>query len=262
MAEAFKARQLSDDWYLLWWATMIGAFKEPEGEDHRSKGNADLLAGEGCRQFIDSLPPYLPKERLPECSVLITSKSKVFIQIQFPNAPDAVMGNNMGHLFATIGKVFDGTAYSGAVALRSPWWQSMNGDRARVNNIYDLSRLELSFEEVNSGSRDAAGAEFAIISRFGSIGQTSEKFLSPDSGKNELTIRNVALVRLILGETAVTLDTTDGAEWQVTFEEFSSCALQPGDAFVVSVVSGEAATISRTNPVATCQMKAKFVRGW
>lgn len=261
-AEAFKARELSDDWYLLWWAAMMDAFKEQAGEDHRSKENANLFAGDGCQQFIDSLAHSLSKERLPECSVLTSSKSAVFVQIQFPNASDAVMANNMEHLFAAFGRVFDGTAYSGTVALRSPWWELTNGDRARVNKVYDISRLELAFEEVNSGSRDAAGAEFAVISRFGSAGQMSERFLSPDSGDNDLIIRNVALVRLFLGETAITLDTTDGAEWQATFEEFSSCGFQPGDSFEVTAVSGETATISGTGSLGMCRMKARFVRGW
>jgi hypothetical protein len=262
IAEAAKARQLSDDWYLLWWAATINAFKEPAGEDYRSKENADLLAREGCRQFIDSILPYLSKERLPECSVLTSSKYGIFIQIQFPNALDAMMGNSMGHLSETFGRVFDATAYSGAVALRSPWWESTNGDRTRVNKTYDLSHLELSFEEVSSGSRDAAGAEIAIISRFGSIGQTSQKFLSPGSGMNELIIRNVALVRSAIGENTIILDTSDGAEWQATFEDFSSCAFQPGDAFMISVVPGNDATLSGTGSFGKCQMKAKFVRGW
>ena len=261
MAGAFNARELSDDWYILWWSTIIDAFKEPQGADHRSKENAGLLAEEACRQFIDSLSHHIPSQRLPECSVLASARSNVFVEIRFPRILDAVLDNNLEPLFLTFGRIFDATAYSGSVALRSQW-EDTNGDRTRVNKVYDLSRLEISFEEVNSGSRDAAGAELAIISRFGSLGQTSERFLNPDSSENDLIIRNVALVRLSVGDSTVTLDSTDGAEWQATFESFSSCAFRPGDLFTISVVSGKDATLAGIGPLGSCMMKAKFVKGW
>jgi hypothetical protein len=122
--------------------------------------------------------------------------------------------------------------------------------------------LELCFEEVSSGARDAPGAEFAIISRFESLGQTSERILSPDSGDNELIVRNVALVKLSVGESTVTLDSSDGAEWQAGFADFSSCAFRPGDAFTISAVRGSGATLSGIGPLGECMMKAKFVKGW
>jgi hypothetical protein len=263
----------SDDIYFWAWSRLYG---RPEVDHPQSKENAEWIAKDACKDFIEAATESSsaygdPKYHIPSCSVLLATDSQLFIVLDYTNIFNAMIANNLFDLPKTIGRDLENAGYRGEVIIRSPWehWnQPVKSGDHRVYKMVDLQSIVFLFQELRSGLRTDSDIAtlIAFNYHFGAAdGQTDElAFSSPaDTGFKMISGYVVKLVTVPGGDVLMTL--TDGSEWSVKQDSLAACSIKVG-----SDVTAEAKSPKATPEVFShipgtmdpCMLKATFVEGW
>jgi hypothetical protein len=263
--ESYKALQgdpASDDAYLAWWQS-LEAGKTERHPEYLSKGNAQWIAQDACKQFahwIRGLDEAFPKAQLsvPGCTVMLATNKSVYVVLDFPNFFDALVGNYRFELPDTFGKAFDGTAYQGQVVFRSPWNETGN----RTYNMYDLGGLELAWEENHAAGKDTALA-MKLVFEAEENGVEGRKALT--SGKHgTLRMSDVVRVAQVHGSGVVMADLSDGSEWSFPARFVPGCQLAVGT--TVFEHAADPNSKSRSSATLDCHSwksyQGTFTGGW
>ena len=125
-------------------------------------------------------------------------------------------------------------------------------------------RWSSSFEEIHSGSRSEAESHITLVGDFRGEGQTNLTSLFDSKQKgNDLTLRNAAVVHVNFGhDSSVLLQTTDGAEWRTTEQNFIRCGVYPGKGVEVLATPDRVRLSLLIMREQTCRLDVTFVRGW
>jgi hypothetical protein len=192
----------------------------------------------------------------------VTDKA-AYVELDFSDFLGALTFDTTGHLATTFGRAFDQTAYDGEVIVKSPWMTMPDGAQQRVYYTVSLHRLEFLSEEVQSGARSETDSHIILVSRYRAEGQTTKNDLFRSDQKDGLIIRNAAVVNVKFGQgKKVSLQTTDGAEWQLSEEDLMRCDVSPGSGVFISVVPGNDPLMNVNRRGESCLMKVSFVTGW
>lgn len=254
--------EFSDSWYIMWWDSMM---QSKESEHPQSKENAELIAKDACDVFLRSIAKQFEmlNKPPPSCSVLLATDRSIYVELDFNELVQALVANNWAGLPTTFGKAFDASSYDGQVIVKSPWMGMSDGTQQRVYYLFPLWALEFLYEEIHSGSRSEAESLITLVD-FRSEGQTTLTSLFDSKQKgNDLTLRNAAVVHVNFGhDSSVLLQTTDGAEWRTTEQNFIRCGVYPGKEVEVLATPDMGPSISVDNEGTNCRLDVTFVRGW
>lgn len=263
LAKASHWTEFSDSWYLAWWDLTV--MNSKESENQKSKGNAALIGSTACENYLQVAASLfkLRDKPPPSCSVLLATDNSVYLELAFSDFIGALVSNNLTDLPKTIGRAFDGTAYGGQVIIKSPWMSMADGTQGRVYYTIPLRDLEFLFEEIQSGTRNESDGLIILVSRYRSEGQTTQSDLLRSDQKDSLIIRNAAVVNVKFGQgETISLQTTDGAEWQVSEENLIRCGVSPGSNVSISVVPESPPFMLAERSGETCRLDVAFVAGW
>jgi len=263
LAEANHWKEFSDSWYLAWWDLTV--MNSKESEHPKSKGNAELIAMDACNDYLqaNALTFQLQKKPPPICSVLLATDRAVYVEMDFSDFFGALTFDTSAYLAKTIGRAFDRTAYDGQVIIKSPWMKMPNGTEQRVYYTVSLHGLEFLSEEMQSGTRSEADSHMIFVSHYRSEGQTTKSDLFRSDQKDGLIIRNAAVINVKFGQgKTVSLQTTDGAEWQLSEENLIRCGASPGSDVSIIAVPEKSPSMSVVKSGESCRMDVTFVSGW
>ena len=256
-------KDFSDDWYIMWWNSMMTS---KEAEHPQSKENAELIAKDACEEYLQTNAADfgLLHKPPPSCSVLLATDQSIYVELDFSEFVGALVENNLAQLPKTFGKAFDATSYGGQVIVKSPWMSTSGGAQSRIYYTFPLYALEFFFEEIHSGSRSEAESDIALVGDFRGEGQTTlTSLFDSDQKDNSLTIRNAAVVHVSFGQDkSVLLQTTDGAEWGATEQNFSHCGVSPGSEASIVLLPDKPPSLSVDYGGTSCRLDVSFVRGW
>jgi hypothetical protein len=258
----------SDETYFQWWSILMDG-KTDRRPKELSKGNAEWIAQDACKQFSDKIREYdrlFPKADLPVpgCAVMLATDTSMYIVLDFSNWFYAKTVNYVEELADTFGKAFDGTAYEGQVIFRSPWDETGK----RTYEIYHLSGIELVWQESQAGGREdeakneaKAGVELLLRGEGSGVQDRN------DYG-NTSSIAAVVKTAPITGTDRVLVDLTNGSEWSVKQEDAARCPLTVGMDVLVSwrdSKEGQPKVRQYTlwpGPSMKTSVPADFVQGW
>jgi hypothetical protein len=190
-------------------------------------------------------------------------KTKWAVDGDFHDIVRALLSNVYADLPKTIGKAFDGTGYDGKIVVKSPWTNLTDGPQERDYFTVSLRDLEFLFEEIQSGTRSEADSHSLLLSRYRSEGQTTlTSLLRPDQ-EGSLNFRSAAVVTIGFGQDdAVSLRTTDGAEWRISKQDMNRCDISPGSEVSIRAIPGRPVSLSTFKNGDSCKIGADFVTGW
>jgi len=248
----------SDDWYRTWW-DMLAADKEVSDARFESKGNAELIAEEACKEYLQHPEFKLGLFQTPTCSVLFVTDSSVYVVLEFADWLNAKSANLIDLLPGTFGKVFATSAYNGAVICRTSW--DVGNSSNRVYDMYPLRAIEFSWEEASSGVRDTASATLLLAGKADS-GQTDRYVLSSSKTAHRGA---AAVMRLTVlqGTNRIVVDLTDGSEWSVPSDSATQCGLSLGTAGIMILIpSGDSEKITPMLIAKRGCANAAFVASW
>lgn len=264
----------SDQWYIMWWASLDVVSDSPWPP---SAENAASLAGNACEAYTRAAGPLNPVGNLhtiggdwpsPQCSVLLATKDRVDIVLDFQNSFQAAMADYAALLITSFGKSFEFPRYEGDVIIRTSW------DRGfRRYEMYSLRMLCFLWGEIQSGTRTEPQA-FILLSTMGGVrGQTDQLVFSSTQKEGELIVRNGAVVRIVpatgrtIAESAppsdgFLADLTDGSEWLVSRDALDRCKLEVGREATILASGSTAPRLSASTGGHACNLNASFVKGW
>ena len=255
-----RGSNFSESWYETWWSFLMAV----KADDHPgSKENAEWLGKDACDTYRKESGPTFRAlgQPIPACSVMLATDKALVLVIDFSDSM-FVNGPSDEHLLTqTVGKVLDQTGYKGSVVIRTPWNKRNDGSQSRTYQVYDLDGLEFAYEEFHSGTRSEGSAGFLFSSgpyRL-AIGQT-------DLDKPLDTLNDAAPLYIIKEspspDGARFIDTSDGAEWQVSANSMTRCPFAVGDS-VNLMKTKELIMFGYLDPgTNACQIDVSFVKGW
>ena len=256
--------QASDSWYLAEWKRLIASKRS---DTPGSQNNATELAKSACERYLSALMKN--HTETPSCSVMSATNQAIYIALDFGNIFTPSLPEYTFELPSTIGKTFDNSGYGGQVVLRTPWVATVQG-ATRVYQTIPLRGIEFAFEEEQSGLRDELDAWSMLKSSFFESGQIAKDRLYYDDSEKSLH-RTAAVVQCLAGPSdTVILDTTDGAEWMVSRDDFERCELSAGSEIQITTESISGNVVSRDGPPTItrqekgvpCAVPASFLKGW
>jgi hypothetical protein len=229
----------------------------------QSKENAEWVGDESCKNYVQAIERQfkLLNKTVPSCTVMLATDTSLYLVVDFGDWLDASTANFSFILGKTVGRALESTGYDGDIIFRSPWISANYGE-VREYRMFHLRGLEFCFGEVRSGTRDEANAGFLLESRYAGTGQTDRYTFS--HGKDELVIRNAAVVRVVAGSgDSLLIDSTDGSEWSVPKEAQSRCKLDVGrNLFIAGSSSDKSLSVSASIRGTPCPLNAVFIKGW
>jgi hypothetical protein len=256
--------QASESWYLAGWKRLIASKRS---DTPGSQNNALRLAESACERYLSALMKN--HTETPSCSVMSATSQAIYIALDFGNIMTPTLPEYTFELPSTVGKTLDNSGYDGQVVLRTPWVATVQG-ATRVYRTIPLQGIEFAYEEEQSGLRDELDAWRMLKSSFFESGQIARDRLYYDDTENSLH-RTAAVLRYLAGPSdTVILDTTDGAEWMVSRDDFERCKLSAGSEIQITTesISGNAVsrdgppTITRQEKGVPCAAPASFLKGW
>jgi hypothetical protein len=260
--EAFHGKEFSDPWYLAWWATlMVGK----ESDHPKSKENAELIAKDACEDYVQANSTMFRSRNkpAPSCSVLLATDKAIYIELDFSDLFGALTSDTSVYFAKTIGRAFDQTGYDGQVIVKSPWETMSDGAEQRVYYTIPIPDLEFLSDEILSGARSEADSHVLFVSLYRGEGQTTKSELIRPDQKNELIFRNAAVVNVKFGQgNKVSLQTTDGAEWQLSEENLIRCGVSPGSGVTIIAAPAQPPSLSVQQNGQGCRLDAAFLGGW
>ena len=261
-AEAFHGTEFSDPWYLAWWETlMVGK----ESDHSPSKENAELIAKDACTDYVQANSTIFRSRNkpAPSCSVLLATDKTIYIELDFSDLLGALTSDTSVYFAKTIGRAFDQTGYDGQVIVKSPWETMSDGAEQRVYYTIPIPDLEFLSDEIQSGARSEADSHIIFVTYFRGEGQTTKSKLIRSDQKDVLIFRNAAVVKVKLGPgTKVSLQTTDGAEWQLSEENLIRCGVSPGSGVTIIAAPAQPPSLSVQQNGQGCRLDAAFLGGW
>lgn len=257
---ALASDPASESTYERWWE-VLEAGKTGRYPGRGSKGNAEQIAQDACKEFQKAFPESFGSMvgPAPGCAVMLATDSSIYIVLDYPVALYAAAINNASPLLNAFGEWFDHTPYDGAVIFRTAWSDSGN----RLYRIYSLHDIEFWWEEAHSGVREKADAYDKLFFS-GEEGQDDRHGFSAASGKAVSTLRISAVVRgtPVPGSDFVLVDLTDGSEWSFPAKAPPGCVLKPGTTLME--VGGGKSSPQAWLGSSACKEYARgmFVQGW
>lgn len=261
--QAYHSAEFSDSWYIAWWDSTLLNYKE--SEHPKSKENAAAIGKTACEDYLQVTDALfkLHDKPPPTCSVLLATDKSVYLELAFSDLVGALVSDNLADLPKTIGRAFDGTAYDGQVIIKSPWMSMADGTLGRVYDTVPLTGLGFLFEEVRSGTRSEADSLNILVGHYRKEGQTTKSSLFRSDQKDSLIIRDATVVNVKFEpNNKVNLQTTDGAEWQVSEENMMRCGVSPGSNLFLVAVPEKSPSISAKINGKPCPLDVVFVGGW
>ena len=253
---------VSESWYLDWWQRLIAS---KQSNFPGSKEDAKELAESACISYINALKKK--HTETPYCSVMLATNQTIYIALDFRKISTPALIDYTYELPSTVGKTLENSGYDGQVILRTPWTDTDQGPK-RAYLTLPLHGIEFAFEERQSGLRDDLEAWNLLKSNFFESGQLTRGRLFADDKQNSRT-QKAAVLRYLPGPSdTVTLDTTDGAEWMVSRDDFDRCKLNVEGQVSIDAKSGNtvshdgAPTITKQKNGEPCAVPASFIQGW
>jgi hypothetical protein len=262
VVEAFHGTEFSDSWYFAWWDALMTS---KESDRPESTEYAAVLGKTACEGYLQATAAAFRTrdKQPPSCSVLLATDKALYLEMSFSDLVGALVSNNLADLPMTIGRALDGTAYDGQVIVKSPWMNMTDGTEGRVYDTVPLHALEFLFEELHSGTRSETDSLSILVSRYRGEGQTTKSDLLRSDQKGSLIIRNAAVVTVKFGQDmTASLQTTDGAEWQVSNENLTRCGVSSGSEISILVIPEKSPSMSVQKHGETCHLDAAFESGW
>jgi len=255
----------SDQWYITWWTTSLDVVSDSPWPP--SPENAASIARDACQAYTRAAEPLNAAGVLhnvggdwpaPQCSVLLATKDRVDIILDFSDSFQAGIINFSALLLTTFGKSFEFSRYRGDVIIRTVWEGGF-----RRYEMYRLSMLGFLWGEIQSGTRAEPQAGFVLHMLGTQHGQTEQRSFSSERREEQIVLRNSAVVQIVPAPARLNngylVDLTDGAEWFVPKDAMDKCKLEVGRE--VTTFSGRG-RIRVSVLGQECDLNANFIKGW
>jgi hypothetical protein len=198
---------------------------------------------------------------LPTCSAMMTTDSRLYILVDFPNSVMPMFSfftDPLVDAFHSLGR------YDGQIVFRGPWFTYKDGSKGRYYGQYSLHWLAFFYDETSSGARSAASLLFPLKSWALQSGQVYPASLFAENEKaGKFIARDAAVYKIVRFQGHSRIQLTDGSEWMVNADASSKCGLLLGDKVSISAQKsaeggGEGTRLAK----GPCSLEGSFVGAW
>jgi S1-C subfamily serine protease len=259
----------SDDSYFFEWSELLEGTRSAHP---LNENRAKYLVNDACKDYLQLLRenPGLSSELkhssetfpgLPTCSAMMTTDSRLYILVDFPNSVMPMFSfftDPLVDAFHSLGR------YDGQIVFRGPWFTYKDGSKGRYYGQYSLHWLAFFYDETSSGARSAASLLFPLKSWALQSGQVYPASLFAENEKaGKFIARDAAVYKIVRFQGHSRIQLTDGSEWMVNADASSKCGLLLGDKVSISAQKsaeggGEGTRLAK----GPCSLEGSFVGAW
>jgi S1-C subfamily serine protease len=259
----------SDDSYFFEWSELLEGTRTAHA---LNENRAQYLVNDACKDYLRLLRenPGLSSELkhssetfpgLPTCSAMMTTDSRLYILVDFPNSVMPMFSfftDPLVDAFHSLGR------YDGQIVFRGPWFTYKDGGKGRYYGQYSLHWLAFFYDETSSGARSAASLLFLLKSWALQSGQVYPASLFAENEKaGKFIARDAAVYKIVRFQGHSRIQLTDGSEWMVNADASSKCGLLLGDKVSISAQKsaeggGEGTRLAKGR----CSLEGSFVGAW